>query len=102
MNKDDRHVNHDDYWKFLGEVWEGGGHLLSKRSIIVVRIGGKATRKQLFEGVRTTLKQGLGNSGLKVRERHQHSNIILKRRTNAFRPGTSNDRREFDFMFDVQ
>lgn len=101
LNRDDRYTNPDDYWDFLEQVWEGCAELLSRKCTIVVRIGGKATGEELFEGVHRTLGSGLQSAGLKIREKHRHSSLIRKRQTNAFRPGTSNDRHEFDLTFDV-
>lgn len=101
LNKDDRYTNPDDYWDFLEEVWCGCSELMARKSTIVIRIGGKAAGEELFEGVSQTLREGLRGSGLKVREKYQYASLIRRRQTNVFRPGTSNDRHEFDFTFEI-
>ena len=101
INRDDRYSNEDDYWHFLTEVWSGCAPLLAKNSRIVVRIGGKVSAEELFEGVSDSLREGLQDCGLKIRERYRHSSVNQKRQTNVFRPGTSDDRAEHDFIFSV-
>jgi hypothetical protein len=101
LNRDDRYSNEEDYWHFLTEVWAGCAPLLAKSSRIVIRIGGKTSAEELFEGVSDSLREGLQDCGLRIRERYRHSSVNQKRQTNAFRPGTSDDRTEHDFIFSV-
>jgi hypothetical protein len=102
LNRDDRYTVDDDYWNFLTEVWAGCAPLLAKNSRIVIRIGGRTSADDLFEGVSDSLREGLSDCGLKVRERYRHSSVNRKRQTNVFRPGTSDDRNEHDFIFSVR
>ncbi|CAO3406633.1 DNA methyltransferase [Azospirillum largimobile] len=100
LNSDDRHTNKENYWSFLQEVWEGCADLMARESHIVMRIGGKLTGDELFDGVHTTLSAAFGSHRLITK--HRTSSKIKKRQTNAFRPGTSDDRAEHDFVFFLQ
>lgn len=98
---DDRHRNDAKYWKFLTDTWGGCSPLLHVKAVIVVRIGGTLLNKdELFTGLETSLKSGLG--GFRVTPVHQGATTEIKnRQTNAFRPGTRSRRFEHDFAFDL-
>lgn len=101
LYKDDRHTRPDLYWKFLTEVWSGVSSLLNTEAYIVVRIGGTMLEKDdLLAGVALSLRNGL--LGRSVRRLHNgETSIILRRQTNSFRPGTSQEKMEHDFSFCV-
>jgi DNA modification methylase len=99
LNKDDRHTSHQNYWKFLSEVWASCSILLKPQSHIVIRIGGKPSGDELLAGLMGSLRAGFGGRRLHLHNRH--SSIIQKRQTNVFRPGTSDNRCEHDFVFYV-
>lgn len=99
LNKDDRHTKSVEYWAFLAEVWQGCSALLAKESVIVIRIGGSSFRKEeLFKGILNSFGSGL--SHCRVEPIHSgETSQIKKRQTNAFRPGTSDEKVEHDFAF---
>lgn len=100
-HKDDRHRNEEDYWDFLEDSWRGCHTLLADRATIVVRIGGaKLTKNRLFEGLRMTLKSGLRDRRVKALHEGVTTNNE-RRQTDCFRPGTSKNRFEHDFVFFV-
>lgn len=100
-NRDDRHTSSELYWKFLQEAWTGCTSLVKKGTVIVIRIGGaKLTKDDLFDGVRSSLREGLAD--WKVRSLHKGETTEIKnRQTNAFRPGTTPERYEHDFAFSL-
>lgn len=98
-NRDDRHTSAELYWKFLEEAWAGCAKLVQKGTVIVIRIGGaRLTKDDLFAGVRSSLREGFAERG--VRALHKGETTEIKnRQTNAFRPGTTPERYEHDFAF---
>ena len=101
MYKDDRYTKIDEYWKFLQESWEGIQELLREKATIVIRIGGTQMNKaDLLDGLHGGLKRALATR--RVRPLHSgKSSEITKRQTNSFRPGTSAQRLEHDFAFNI-
>ena len=100
--RDDRHESMPKYWSFLKEVWMGQRDLLSEKSIIVVRMGGKGLdveqiRRELYAGV----GEAMCNSVVELAETPLTSEIH-RRQTNVFRPGTQGKREEHDFVFRIQ
>jgi hypothetical protein len=100
-NKDDRHTQLDRYWTFLEESWGGVQPMMKSGAHVVIRIGGtKMPKIDLYDGLLTSLKNGLGG----YRVKHQHGGTtteIFNRQTNAFRPGTTSKRFEHDFVFKI-
>ena len=96
------HQNEEEaYWDFLQETWRGCHTLLADEATIVVRIGGsKLTKECMFDGLTKTLKHGLRDRS--VRALHRGVTTSNRRRqTDSFRPGTSKNRFEHDFVFFV-
>lgn len=100
VNPDDRHTVRHKYWKFLEETWTGLSTLLSDEAKLVIRIGGKSRLDELTTELLSSLERGL--SGRSLQLERVSSSAIRKRQTNVFRPGTSNDRQEHDFVISVQ
>jgi hypothetical protein len=100
-NKDDRHTRLDDYWVFLTETWAGLEPLVRKGTHVVVRIGGTRIPKvELLGGLSESLRYGWGS--YRVRSLDSGSTTeIRNRQTNVFRPGTTHQRFEHDFVFKV-
>lgn len=100
-NRDDRHTSKELYWKFLEEAWVGCAQLVQKGTVIVIRIGGaKLTKDDLFEGVRSSLREGFADRRVKALHKGETTEI-KNRQTNAFRPGTTPERYEHDFAFSL-
>lgn len=101
VNKDDRHTRLESYWDFLSETWEGLEALVRHGTHVVVRIGGtRVPKEDLLEGLLSSLNAGL--AGYKVQGLNPGSTTeIRNRQTNVFRPGTSRQRFEHDFLFKV-
>ena len=98
---DDRHTNIGAYWQFLTEAWAGCAGVLRTDAVIVVRIGGSGLGKDdLLDGLTGSLEKGL--SYFKIRAMQAGSTSeIRNRQTNVFRPGTTKQRYEHDFVFQV-
>jgi hypothetical protein len=98
---DDRHTNTGVYWRFLAEAWAGCASLMKSGSIIVVRIGGaRVTKGDVFAGLSSSLVQGFQR--FNVTALHDGTTTEIKnRQTNVFRPGTSSQRFEHDFAFQL-
>lgn len=101
INKDDRHTSAEKYWNFLQETWNGIEPLLRENATIVIRIGGaRMDKADLLDGLLAGLERAMGMRP--VRPLHLgKSSEIAKRQTNSFRPGTSSERLEHDFTFQI-
>lgn len=101
VNKDDRHRQLENYWRFLTETWSGVQPLVKRGTHVVVRIGGtRVPKEDLGEGLLQSLQTGL--TGFRVKHAHAGSTTeIRNRQTNVFRPGTSKERYEHDFTFKI-
>lgn len=101
LHKDDRHTQVDRYWTFLREVWAGSAALLAKQSFLVVRIGGAQLEKgELMTGLKDSLDRGFPRHRVKPLHSGETS-AIRRRQTNSFRPGTSPQKVEHDFAFEL-
>lgn len=96
---DDRLTNKDAYWAFLQAVWSGVAPLLSPKSRVVIRIGGRLTRDELAGGLKDTLKAALVDRKVTLRSEPTTSDV-KGRQTNNFRPGVGPSV-EHDFVFAV-
>jgi hypothetical protein len=96
-----RHTNIDLYWQFLAEAWLGCAPLVWKGTALVVRIGGThLAKKELFGGLSDSLRTGF--EGRRIKPLHDGTTTEIKnRQTNVFRPGTSSQRFEHDFAFQL-
>jgi hypothetical protein len=102
LNRDDRHTDRSKYWKFLADSWSGCNELISEQANFVIRIGGASMdKRELLLGLQNSLQKGL--HGRKIKLMYSGMTSTIKRRqTNAFRPGTSSDKFEHDFVFSVR
>jgi hypothetical protein len=98
---DDRYRSLAPYWNFLLESWKGCSALMRRGSVVVIRIGGKAVSQEtLYKGLFDSVQAGFAE----FRAEPIHSGVateIRNRQTNAFRPGTSSSRFEYDFAFSL-
>jgi hypothetical protein len=99
--KDDRITQPPIYWSFLKHAWAGMEPLLHDRAVIVIRIGGAMLSKdELFEGLTTTLAEGMNRFSVSALTLGITSNI-RPRETSAFRPNAIKKRVEHDFTFEL-
>ena len=95
VSKDDRHTSSDSYWQFLADVWQGIAPLLSKRAILVCRIGSRQlSLTRLGESLMTTIRSAFPYASLLY---DPQISVPRKRQTDAFRPGSNGCRFEADF-----
>jgi DNA methylase len=101
LYKDDRYRQGKEYWRFLQEVWRGCAVLVAPEATCVVRIGGrKLCPGDLAEGLERSLTNGL--EGRRVSKIiGPQSSEIRRGQINAFRPGTTARKEEYDFFFRV-
>jgi DNA methylase len=98
-NSDDRLTNKDEYWTFLERAWVGVAPLLSSKSHIVVRIGGRLPVEELSAGLTQALRRAMGDR--RIRQRNSPVTTDIKgRQTNNFRPG-ARPSVEHDFVFSI-
>jgi len=96
-SKDDRHLNKDKYFAFLGAVWKGVRPLMKQSSVLVCRIG---TRYMSYEEMIQRLSET-------ILETWPHSVLVgqpaiteLKNsQTEIFQPGADGCKQEYDFVF---
>jgi len=101
QHKDDRITQPTIYWAFLRQAWAGLETLLADSAVIVIRIGGSTLSKsELFEGLKTTLAQGMSEFDVKALTSGITSNI-RRREISAFRPTLAKERVEHDFTFEL-
>lgn len=98
FSRDDRHGNIEHYWIMLADMWRALSLVLDKNADVVVRLG--ATRlspMRLVAGLEGVAK--VANRRIRLVE----SNVseIVKRQTEAFRPGSKGCRVEVDCHFRV-
>ena len=96
FSRDDRHSAIDQYWLLLADMWRSLGMTLARNSSVVIRLG--ATRigpERLvsgLEGVARVARRRVRLVGYEVSE-------IVKRQTDAFRPGSTGCKVEVDCHF---
>ena len=97
---DHRHFGAMTYWNFLADAWAGLSPLLSDKSTIVVRIGG---RKVSFEEAEDRLKNGLKSSiNRSVNLIESRTSVIKTGQLRSFRPSSSERSfSEHDFVFSL-
>ncbi len=98
ISKDDRHENPDSYWRLVGDLWRVLGQILSRRSHVVIRMGGK----KLDPGrIASGLTANGCFSGRRVELIHSEVSALKKRQTDSFRPGAPGGGYEVDCCFSV-
>jgi hypothetical protein len=98
FSQDDRHGNIDQYWRMLADMWRTLSLVLDKNADVVIRIG--ATRlspDRLVTGLEGVAKV----ANRRVRLVDSHVSEIIKRQTEAFRPGSRGCRVEVDCHFKI-
>lgn len=99
ISKDDRHVEKENYWGFLKDVWKGIAPLLRPNAKLICRIGAKRMEKR---GITLGLKQSILEVFPKARLIRRPATSPLKnRQTEVFRPGSSGLLFEIDYVFDL-
>jgi hypothetical protein len=96
FSQDDRHGDVNQYWTMLADMWRMLSLVLDKKADVVIRIG--ATRlspEQLVSGLHAVSKV----TNRRVRLVDSHVSEIVKRQTEAFRPGSRGCRVEVDCHF---
>lgn len=97
-SRDDRHRNADGYWRLIADMWRMLSMVLAPRGSVVVRLGGKGLEP---EQLVAALKGTAIVAPRRVRMVEYSVSDILRRQTDAFRPGTIGCRHEIDAVFSV-
>lgn len=96
ISRDDRHATRDAYWGLIADMWRALGQVLAPKAHVVVRIGAKDT-------VPGDVVRALGAASVvsqrKVELVESEVSEILRRQTDAFRPGSTGCAREIDCHF---
>ncbi len=99
LSPDDRLVNRDRYWLFIGDMWRTLGYVVRPGGHVVVRIAGRTlTPDELRDGLEGTSCL----SGRAAVLRSFHTSPIVRRQTDSFRPGSSGRATELDCHFQFQ
>lgn len=97
VSSDDRHADHENYWQFLADAWEGIAPLVGRGSMFVCRLAGKdVPRKELTENLYETILGAFPRAylvGPPIISKIKH------RQTNNFRPGSKGCFFEMDYVF---
>jgi hypothetical protein len=97
ISGDDRHRQASNYWNFLTEAWEGLAKLMSRRSVIVCRIGGKGLSvAELTEGMEKSLMAAFPRGGFL---KSPFVSSLKHRQTQSFAPAASGCLFEVDYTF---
>lgn len=98
VSRDDRLHTRDAYWQLIGDLWRTLGHIVAPGGHVVIRIAGSGlSSSDLCEGLE-------GTSCLSRRQailRSTETSPILRRQTDAFRPGSIGLRTEVDCHFQL-
>lgn len=97
-SRDNRHKNPSRYWAFLCEGWQALRPLLARRSTFVCRIGGRNIDP---ESIKETLSSSLQFLARLWKLQDYKVSTLVRRQTDAFRPGSVGCRFEMDFCFDL-
>jgi hypothetical protein len=96
FSRDDRHGDVDKYWMMLADMWRSLGRVLSKNSNIVIRLGAaRIGPDRLVSGLEGVAKA----ANRRVRLIKCEASEIVKRQTDAFRPGSTGCKVEVDCHF---
>lgn len=95
-SSDDRHSSLDRYWELIADMWRALGLVLGKNSDIVIRLGatriGPERLVNSLEGVARASRR-------RVTLVSQEVSTIVRRQTDAFRPGSTGCKVEVDCHF---
>jgi hypothetical protein len=96
LSRDDRLYTRDSYWLMVSDLWRVIGQVMAPSSHAVIRIAGKGlTNEELVAGLVGTSVC----SQRKVLLQSQAVSDIVRRQTDAFRPGSKGLRTEVDCHF---
>ena len=97
-SRDDRYVGAGEYWNMISDMWRMLGLLLEHGAHVVIRMGGYKLKSEhiveCLEGASLAAQRNVKVTMYEVSE-------IVRRQTDAFRPGTSGCREEVDVVFHV-
>ena len=96
VSRDDRYSNVNHYWSFMADTWRALGQILARRSNIVIRFGARHLDP---EQMVTLLEESARFTNRRVELVNYEVSKLIKRQTNAFRPGSSGCRVEVDCHF---
>jgi hypothetical protein len=96
FSRDDRLASVDRYWMLLADMWRSLGMVLGPNADIVIRVGATRIRpKQLVSGL-----EGVAHvTGRRVRLVSHKVSQLVRRQTEAFRPGAAGCKVEVDCHF---
>lgn len=96
FSRDDRHGAIDQYWVLLADMWRSLGVTMARNSDVVIRVGaariGPERLVSGLEGVARAARRRVRLVGHEVSE-------IVRRQTDAFRPGSTGCKVEVDCHF---
>jgi DNA methylase len=98
FSRDDRHGTVDQYWLMLADMWRALSLVLDRKSHIVIRLG--ATRigpERLVSGLEGVARV----TDRRVRLVDYTISNLVKRQTDAFRPGSTGCKLEVDCHFEM-
>lgn len=99
VSRDDRLTGRDAYWLLIAELWRTLGHVVAPDGHVVIRIAGRGlSGPDLVNGL-------VGTSPLSGRQavlRTTETSAIVRRQTDAFRPGSTGLREEVDCHFQLR
>lgn len=93
LSKDDRHYWSGSYWSFIGDMWRVLGHSVRRRGHVVVRLG---SRRVDPDDLIRQVQASAVLTGRKVSLIESSVSALLRRQTDAFRPGTTGCLHEVD------
>jgi hypothetical protein len=97
-SRDNRHKNPSRYWSFLCEAWQALRPLLAQRSTFICRIGGRNVDPNV---IKETLSSSMQFLASRWKLQDYTVSTLVRRQTDAFRPGSVGCRFEVDFCFDL-
>lgn len=96
ISRDDRHSSIDQYWALLADTWRSLGQVLDKNADVVIRLGARRiSPNRLVSGLEGVARA----SGRRVRLITCEASSIVRRQTDAFRPGSIGCKVEVDCHF---
>jgi hypothetical protein len=98
VSRDDRTESVERYWALIGDLWRVLGRILADKAQIVIRLGAIGlTPRSIIEGV-----EGMSVlAGRRVRLVAAEQSDLVRRQTDAFRPGSRGCRVEVDCHFGI-
>lgn len=97
-SRDNRYSSPSLYWSFLGDAWRALRPFLARRSTFVCRIGGRNTDPA---SIKETFSASMQLLATRWKLQDYSVSTLVRRQTDAFRPGSVGCRFEVDFCFDL-